>query len=592
MDVVQVESVESLHKYELASQAKLLAEQCSQASKLTGVDMGDVLSGRHVVLLYANVIVKFTCANVQTTYVACPGLTSATATANALENHTELAAATAYVSEPQGSYRPTGLACLITVRCKPYSSGSPRRKNPMGRGLESAPAMGLAHLFQSTCADTQLLYHAVFLEHFLAKVKVREYRQPAPGGGVTSRSAGSLTHFGPLVTGGVHLGSPAERTGDVYISPREREPRSPAGIKTAVIICARVLTAGFLLYTAPFTPPPPFLSLSRAGPRGVINWHGKHFIKYSRYVLPTSVPPQNKIFSMERSTRNEEIWASFNAWVLRAGEGEVEQRRNAKPGGTRDPRENPRWPVASSGMIPTCEKSGGWGTSDLVGNRTRTNRRMLGGNTETITTDIGPIVEGTGSSLQYGPRRQYICAFGRVYTVIVAITKVCDSHCLDRPCLHTRSRHAATVNLKRDISDNNCLCYTINTTIVACSVTTVTIDYLVRADIAKVRRNYRELLSPCIGDLTQRVNSSVGKHVLGCSGSCRSLSRRDDTEKARAPQPRQIFSACYCPRLPEEATRDLPRARQVARTSAYSARAFQVYITRISKDDRQTYPSS
>ncbi|KAJ8894329.1 hypothetical protein PR048_006950 [Dryococelus australis] len=54
----------------------------------------------------------------------------------------------------------TGPVCLIAVRCKPYSSGSPRRKSPIGRGPESAAATGLPHLFQSTCADTQLLDHA------------------------------------------------------------------------------------------------------------------------------------------------------------------------------------------------------------------------------------------------------------------------------------------------------------------------------------------------------------------------------------------------------------------------------------------------
>ncbi|KAJ8891034.1 hypothetical protein PR048_010543 [Dryococelus australis] len=62
----------------------------------------------------------------------------------------------------------TGLVCLIAVRCKPYSSGSPRIKLSRGRGLESASAMGLTHLFQSTCADTRLLHHAHFLRSVFA----------------------------------------------------------------------------------------------------------------------------------------------------------------------------------------------------------------------------------------------------------------------------------------------------------------------------------------------------------------------------------------------------------------------------------------
>ncbi|KAJ8896904.1 hypothetical protein PR048_002250 [Dryococelus australis] len=52
-----------------------------------------------------------------------------------------------------------GLVCLVAVRCKPYSSDSSRRSS-MGRGLESALALGLVHLFRSTCVDTQLLHHA------------------------------------------------------------------------------------------------------------------------------------------------------------------------------------------------------------------------------------------------------------------------------------------------------------------------------------------------------------------------------------------------------------------------------------------------
>ncbi|KAJ8887430.1 hypothetical protein PR048_013645 [Dryococelus australis] len=45
---------------------------------------------------------------------------------------------------------------------KLYSSGSLRRKCPTGRGPESAPATRPAHLYQSTCVDTQLLHHAYF----------------------------------------------------------------------------------------------------------------------------------------------------------------------------------------------------------------------------------------------------------------------------------------------------------------------------------------------------------------------------------------------------------------------------------------------
>ncbi|KAJ8868906.1 hypothetical protein PR048_030447 [Dryococelus australis] len=60
----------------------------------------------------------------------------------------------------------TALVCLITVRYKPYSFGSPRIKTQTWRGLESAPAMGIAHLFQFTCANTQL-HHAHFRHSIL-----------------------------------------------------------------------------------------------------------------------------------------------------------------------------------------------------------------------------------------------------------------------------------------------------------------------------------------------------------------------------------------------------------------------------------------